>query len=73
MSKFWKYLFPLAASREAAERAYLDGSASLYDLERREREIEQGKFAPQNNRLYWPARYGEANARSGRFAGSAPL
>lgn len=32
-------------SRRDAELAYLNASVSLYDLERREREIEAGKFA----------------------------
>ncbi len=31
--------------RRALEREYLNASVSLYDLERREREIEQGLFA----------------------------
>lgn len=31
--------------RRALERDYLNAAVSLYDLERREREIEQGLFA----------------------------
>lgn len=31
--------------RRALERDYLNASVSLYDLERREREIDRGKFA----------------------------
>jgi hypothetical protein len=38
-------LFPRRKSREARELEYLNGSVSLYDLECREREIAQGKFA----------------------------
>lgn len=32
------------ARRMASERAYLDESVSLYDVERRQREIAAGKF-----------------------------
>jgi hypothetical protein len=32
-------------SRSDRERAYLNQSVSLYDLERREREVSAGKFA----------------------------
>jgi hypothetical protein len=39
-------VIPKLDSRDVAERAYLNDSASLYDLECREREIERGKFAP---------------------------
>lgn len=42
---FLKRLFPRQQSRQDLERAYLDQSVSLYDLECRERDIEQGKFA----------------------------
>lgn len=38
-------LFPRRKSREALELEYLNESVSLYDLECREREIAQGKFA----------------------------
>jgi hypothetical protein len=38
-------LFPRRKSREALELEYLNGSVSIYDLECREREIAQGKFA----------------------------
>ena len=31
-------------SREILERRYLDEAVSLYDLERREREIDRGRF-----------------------------
>jgi Protein of unknown function (DUF3563) len=33
-----------APNREKTETDYLNGSVSLYDLERRQREIERGKF-----------------------------
>ncbi len=36
---------PRPLTREARERAYLEDSSSLYDLECREREIDRGKFA----------------------------
>lgn len=38
-------LFPRRISRREAELAYLHHSVSLFDLERREREIADGKFA----------------------------
>lgn len=38
-------LFARRQTRHDAEMAYLAQSVSLYDLERREREIEAGKFA----------------------------
>jgi Protein of unknown function (DUF3563) len=38
-------LFPRRQTRRDAELAYLNASVSLYDLERREREIATGKFA----------------------------
>jgi hypothetical protein len=43
--KLLKFIFPRQLSRRDAEMAYLAGSASLYDLEMREREIARGKFA----------------------------
>jgi hypothetical protein len=41
----FRNLFPRRQSRREAELAYLNASVSLYDLERREREIASGKFA----------------------------
>jgi hypothetical protein len=41
---FLKSLFPRRQSRREAELAYLNDAVSLYDLERREREIAYGKF-----------------------------
>lgn len=41
----FRNLFPRRQSRREAELAYLNASVSLYDLERREREIAGGKFA----------------------------
>jgi hypothetical protein len=38
-------IIPKIGTRDDLERAYLDGSVSLYDLECREREIDRGKFA----------------------------
>lgn len=38
-------LFARRNTRRDAELAYLNASVSLYDLERREREIALGKFA----------------------------
>lgn len=38
-------LFPRRLNRHDAELAYLNAAVSLYDLECREREIDQGKFA----------------------------
>jgi hypothetical protein len=43
--KLLKFIFPRPVSRRDAEIAYLSASASLYDLEMREREIARGKFA----------------------------
>lgn len=43
--KLLKFIFTSPVSRRDAEMAYLAGSASLYDLEMREREITRGKFA----------------------------
>ena len=45
LSRLLGRLFPLPASRAAREMAYLNGAVSIYDLECREREISQGKFA----------------------------
>lgn len=42
---FLAKLFPRVVTREQAELAYLNGSANLYDLEMREREVARGKFA----------------------------
>jgi hypothetical protein len=42
---FLNQLFPRRQSRHDREMAYLNGAVSLYDLECREREIAQGKFA----------------------------
>jgi hypothetical protein len=42
---FIRRLFPRNPSRQELEIEYLNGSVSLYDLECREREIAQGKFA----------------------------
>jgi hypothetical protein len=44
-SSFFVQVFPPSPNRAARERAYLNGAVSRYDLESREREIEQGKFA----------------------------
>lgn len=44
MSFLSKFLRPHPSRREA-ELAYLNEAVSLYDLERREREIARGKFA----------------------------
>lgn len=41
----FRKLFARVQSRREAELAYLNQSVSLYDVERREREIERGKFA----------------------------
>lgn len=38
-------LFPRRQTRREAELAYLNESVSRYDLEQREREIDQGRFA----------------------------
>lgn len=40
-----KRFFPRRLSRQDLERAYLNQAVSLYDLECRERDIDQGKFA----------------------------
>lgn len=42
---FLKSLFSRRQTRSEAELAYLAQSVSRYDLERREREIDAGKFA----------------------------
>ena len=42
---FLNRFFARLPSRATRELAYLNGSVSLYDLESREREISQGKFA----------------------------
>lgn len=42
---FFAQLFPRGMTRSEAERAYLNGSVSRYDLECRERDIARGKFA----------------------------
>lgn len=41
----FRNLLPHRQTRREAELAYLNQAVSLYDLERREREIAQGKFA----------------------------
>lgn len=45
LTRFLNRFFAPTLSRAARELAYLNGSVSLYDLESREREISQGKFA----------------------------
>jgi hypothetical protein len=40
-----KRLFPRRLTRQELEYAYLNQAVSRYDLERREREITQGRFA----------------------------
>jgi hypothetical protein len=45
ITHFLSGLFRTATNRRNLERAYLNASVSRYDLERREREVEQGKFA----------------------------
>jgi hypothetical protein len=45
ITRFLSGLFGTASRRRGLERAYLNDSVSHYDLERREREIERGKFA----------------------------
>lgn len=40
-----KRLFPRRPTRQELEYAYLNQAVSRYDLERREREIMQGRFA----------------------------
>lgn len=42
---YLKHLIPHFPNRQDLERAYLNEAVSRYDLERREREVEQGKFA----------------------------
>ncbi len=42
---FLRRIFPRQPSRQEVERGYLDQAVSLYDLERRQRDIEHGKFA----------------------------
>ncbi len=44
-TSFLRRLFPAPRSRRDIERAYLDRSVSIYDLERRQREVDEGKFA----------------------------
>ena len=41
----FRALFPRRQTRREAELAYLNQAVSRYDLEQREREIDQGKFA----------------------------
>lgn len=43
--RFLAQLFPRPVSRADAEMAYLRAAANRYDLEMREREIANGKFA----------------------------
>ena len=45
VTRFLTSLCGTAQRRRTLERDYLNASVSRYDLERREREIEQGKFA----------------------------
>jgi hypothetical protein len=40
----FQFLLPRRETRREAEIAYLNAAVSLYDLERREREVEQGLF-----------------------------
>ena len=42
---FLRHIFPRPISRQELERAYLNQSVSLYDLECRQRDIDHGKFA----------------------------
>lgn len=37
-------LFPKVPTRQELEMDYLKRSVSIYDLERREREVQQGRF-----------------------------
>ena len=53
IARFITQLFPRIPSQDARERAYLDGSVSLYDLECREREIASGKFTSPYLRAGW--------------------
>lgn len=41
----FQHFLPNRTTRREAELAYLNRAVSIYDLERREREIEQGRFA----------------------------
>jgi hypothetical protein len=41
----FRNLFPRRQTRREAELAYLNQAVSLYDIEQRERDIDQGKFA----------------------------
>jgi hypothetical protein len=45
MKTLLKRLFTPFPTRLDLERAYLDRSVTIYDLERRQREIAEGKFA----------------------------
>ena len=45
MMKFIADWFPKPRSRRDCELDYLNAAVSRYDLERREREIDRGKFA----------------------------
>lgn len=45
MRMFLQRLFAPSPSRLELERAYLDRSVSIYDLERRQREIAEGRFS----------------------------
>ncbi|MEO6298838.1 MAG: hypothetical protein ABIO62_04325 [Paracoccaceae bacterium] len=45
LSHIFNRFFRMDAHRAARELAYLNGAVSIYDLECREREISQGKFA----------------------------
>lgn len=43
-TKFLARFFPRQVTRREREMAYLNEAVSMYDLERREREIDQGRF-----------------------------
>ena len=45
LSQFFGRWLPRIPSRATAEQAYLHACVSRYDLERREREVDRGKFA----------------------------
>ena len=45
LSKLLGRWLPSISSRAVAEQAYLHACVSRYDLERREREVDRGKFA----------------------------
>ena len=45
LSRLFAHLLPRVEDRSQLEMEYLRGSASRYDLEMREREIDRGKFA----------------------------